>query len=72
MSTPNVDLMSKSFYEESSTHTEQLTPGVLRSFPGCEHHSDEEAEDVITTLEQLANILYDIYLEQNQVSGNKI
>ena len=33
------------------------TPEWLRSFKGCEHYSDEEAMDVLDSLNQLAAIL---------------
>lgn len=33
------------------------TPEWLRSFKGCEHYSDEEARNVLDSLNQLAAIL---------------
>lgn len=33
------------------------TPEWLRSFKGCEHYSDEEAREVLDSLNQLAAIL---------------
>ena len=33
------------------------TPEWLRSFPGCEHYTDEEAQAAISTLNSLAPIL---------------
>lgn len=33
------------------------TPEWLHSFKGCEHYSDEEARDVLDSLNQLAAIL---------------
>lgn len=37
----------------------------LRSFPGCEHLSDEEARDRINTLSQLARIFYLAFIKEN-------
>jgi len=38
---------------------ESLTPEKLRSFPGCEHYTDEEAQHIIQSLEMLAVILFE-------------
>lgn len=36
-----------------------LTIEKLRSFPGCEHYSDEEAAGIIQSFEQLTAIIFD-------------
>lgn len=36
-----------------------ITIEKLRSFPGCEHYSDEEAANVIQSFEQLTAIIFD-------------
>jgi hypothetical protein len=36
-----------------------LTIEKLRTFPGCEHYSDEEAEQIVQTLHQYALILFE-------------
>lgn len=35
---------------------EPLTSDKLRTFPGCERYSDEEAEEIVATLKALAKI----------------
>jgi hypothetical protein len=42
----------------------RMSPEELRGFPGCEHYSDEEANEIIDSLEKFANILYDIYVQR--------
>ncbi|AEV98143.1 hypothetical protein A4D02_33670 [Niastella koreensis] len=38
---------------------EPLTVEKLRTFPGCEHYNDEEAEQVVQTIHQYALILFE-------------
>ena len=38
-----------------------LTPDVLRGFKGCEHYSDEEAEEILASLRNLAHLAIDMY-----------
>lgn len=38
---------------------EPLTVEKLRTFPGCEHYSDEETEQVVQTIHQYALILFE-------------
>ncbi|HVI45246.1 MAG TPA: hypothetical protein VM802_10260 [Chitinophaga sp.] len=35
-----------------------LTPELLKTFPGCEHYTDEQAIEIVRTLKQVAEILY--------------
>ena len=35
---------------------EPLTAAKLRTFPSCEHYSDEEAEEIVVTIKALARI----------------
>ncbi|NLR76989.1 hypothetical protein [Chitinophaga eiseniae] len=42
----------------------ELTPELLRKFPGCEHYSDEQAESVIESIHLLAEILYDLAISK--------
>lgn len=37
-----------------------LTPEILRSFPGCEHYSETEADAIIKTLEKLSAVCHQI------------
>lgn len=46
-----------------------LTPDKLRSFPGCEHYSDEEAPEVIASIEQLSHILMEFVTEMEQIGA---
>ena len=46
------------FAENINTKKEPLTIEKLRTFPGCEHYSDEEALGIVQTIEQLAIILF--------------
>lgn len=48
------------------------TPEWLRSFKGCEHYSDEEAKDVLNSLDQLAAILLRNASHKTHVIDNQI
>ncbi len=39
----------------------RLTIEQLRSYEGCEHYTEEEAGEVIDTLEQLTIVLFKLY-----------
>ncbi len=41
----------------------RLTPDKLRSYPGLEHHTDEEAEKIIDALEKFSCIAYNSYID---------
>ncbi|WP_142683021.1 hypothetical protein [Chitinophaga polysaccharea] len=41
---------------------EEMTPELLRKFPGCEHYTDEQAKEIVFTIKQLAELLYDLAL----------
>lgn len=43
---------------------EPLTPDLLRQFPGCEHYADEQAREIVSTLRQLAGILYNLAISE--------
>ncbi|WP_346320319.1 hypothetical protein [Chitinophaga sp. YIM B06452] len=58
----HLDEIPFSFDDEPSY---RMSPEELRGFPGCEHYSDEEANEIIDSLEKLANILYEIHVQQN-------
>lgn len=47
----------------------RLTPDKLRSFPGLEHHTDEEAEKIIDTLERFARIAYDSFMDMKNIGA---
>lgn len=46
------------FAKNINPKKEPLTIEKLRTFPGCEHYSDEEATRIVQTIEQLAIILF--------------
>lgn len=43
----------------------RLTIDELKSFKGCENYTNEEAEEIIETLEQLTIVLFKLYKKQN-------
>ncbi len=47
------------FAQAINPKKEPLTVEKLRTFPGCEHYSDEEAEQVVQTIHQYALILFE-------------
>lgn len=50
---------SIAFAQTINPKKEPLTVEKLRTFPGCEHYSDEEAEQVVHTIHQYALILFE-------------
>jgi hypothetical protein len=52
-------------------HETGLTPEKLRSYRGCEHYTDEEAEQVISSLKKLAGILLEMPQTKNYVIDNQ-
>lgn len=48
-----------SYAKKLNPKCESLTPEKLRSFPGCENYTDEEANNIINTLAQYATILFE-------------
>ena len=61
-------------YNTINPKGETLTIDILRTFPGYENYSDEEALEVINTLEKLSIILYEeacklngIHIDNQQV-----
>lgn len=44
----------------------RLSIEELRSFPGLENFSEEEAEEVIKTLETLSILLYELFMKVKQ------
>lgn len=41
-----------------------MTIGELRTFPNCAHYSDEQAENIVRTLDKLATIIFDYTCRQ--------
>jgi hypothetical protein len=44
----------------------ELTIEKLRTFPGNEHHTEEEAKEIIISIRRLTSILYELYKSQNE------
>lgn len=44
-----------------------MTVEELRKFPGCENYTDEEAVDIIQTLEKLAVFLFEFTGRENVI-----
>ncbi len=44
----------------------RLTITELKNYKGFENYSDEQAEETITTLEQLSVLFYQLYMKQKQ------
>lgn len=47
------------FAHKINPKRQPLTIEKLRSFPGCEHYSDEEAVNIIQSFEQLTAIIFE-------------
>lgn len=45
----------------SDSQSGELTPQLLRSFEGCDHYSDEQAEEICDGLRSLASVLLELY-----------
>jgi hypothetical protein len=51
------------FPDEESTG--KMTPEMLRRYPGFENYNDEQAVEMIKTIEKFTNILHDIHIQQS-------
>jgi hypothetical protein len=50
----------------------RLTVSKLRTYPGCEHYSDEEAEKVVQSLRQLSEIIANTPQIKNHLIDNQL
>jgi hypothetical protein len=57
---------------EETKRAEINTPDWLRSFPGCEHHSDEEAMEIIHSLKIYASILLENMAHKLNIENQEI
>ena len=48
-------------------YREEHTPDGLRTVPGCEHYTDQEAKEIITTIHRLSDLLYELTMLENAV-----
>ena len=56
--------------EPNATSKETFTPDTLRKFAGCENYTDEQAKQVIETLEKLGEIVYELGLVEKSISND--
>lgn len=54
------------FAHKVNPKRQPLTIEKLRSFPGCEHYSDEESERIIQSFEQLTAIIFEATTSSGQ------
>jgi hypothetical protein len=47
---------------DTDVSLEKHTPDWLRTFPGCDHYSDEEAIEIVNTLHSLAGMFYEVIM----------
>jgi hypothetical protein len=65
------ELTEKTFSTMSDTSLqcikveEELTPELLRKFPGFQDYTDDQAEDMVRTIKQFAEILYDLEMSKD-------
>lgn len=48
------------FAKSINPHKEPLTIEKLRTFPGCEHYTDEEAKQIIQTFDTLTRAMFEL------------
>ncbi|HRE73640.1 MAG TPA: hypothetical protein PK637_00945 [Flavobacteriales bacterium] len=49
----------------------RLSIEELRSFKGCENYTDEEAVEIIDTLEQMTIVLFKLYQKNKKIEDNE-
>jgi hypothetical protein len=49
----------------------RLSIEELRSFKGCENYTNEEAEEIIDTLEQMTIVLFKLYQKNKKIENNE-
>lgn len=45
----------------------ELTPDILRNYKGCEHYTDDEAENIIMSFKKFAELTYRCYKEDREL-----
>jgi hypothetical protein len=43
-----------------------LTTDLLKSLPGCEHYSDQDAEEILSSIQKLASLLLESQKEEKE------
>ncbi|MFZ5554834.1 MAG: hypothetical protein ACOZCO_17120 [Bacteroidota bacterium] len=49
----------------------RLSIEELRCFEGCENYTDEEAEEIIETLEQATIVLFKLYQKNKKIENHE-
>ena len=57
----NEESKINSLMEATNRSASALTIERLRNFPGCDHYTDKEADQIINSLQQIASICYDLF-----------
>ena len=53
---------------QENINLETVNAGIwLRSFKGCEHYTDEQALNIVRTLDTLAEIMFEFTCQQNGI-----
>lgn len=58
-------------YPFQNPSKEPLTAEKLRTFPGCEHYSLEEAEQLVRAIDQLARLLFECHQDKSICIDNQ-
>ena len=59
MRTVNLHINPKDF-DKINPEEKPLTPELLKTFPGCEDYTEQQAQEIIHSLEKLSAICYNI------------
>jgi hypothetical protein len=66
LNSPNAD--NRLFHERSfkffNLKIKAMTIEELKSYPNCDHYTDEQAEDILRTLDKLASVIFDYTCHQ--------
>lgn len=49
----------------------RLSIEELKSFKGCENYTNEEAEEIIETLEQMTIVLFKLYQKNKKIENHE-
>ena len=53
---------------QDNINLEAVNAGIwLRTFKGCEHYSDEQALEIVRTLDALAEVMFEFTCQQNGI-----
>ena len=63
---------SINFAQKVNPTKQPLTVEKLRGFPGCEHYTDEEAANIVQTIDQLSLILFECIPEPTCIDNEQV